>query len=85
MPAADPEPPPSEPAPQAAPQPLSPPEPGGPVTIAAVGDLMLGTDYPQDILPDDDGVSFLAPVAPLLQAADVAFGKIGRASCRERV
>jgi hypothetical protein len=73
-PAADPEPPPSEPAPPAAPQP--PPEPRGPVTVAAVGDLMLGTDYPQDILPDDDGVSFLAAVTPVLQAADVAFGNL---------
>jgi Bacterial capsule synthesis protein PGA_cap len=37
---------------------------------------MMGTDYPEHILPDDDGVSFLAAVAPVLSAADVAFGNL---------
>jgi hypothetical protein len=46
------------------------------VSIASVGDMMIGTDYPQDHLPDDDGVSFLADVAPFLSAADVAFGNL---------
>ncbi len=46
------------------------------ITIAAVGDMMLGTDYPQNHLPDDDGVSFLAEVTPYLAAADVAFGNL---------
>ena len=45
-------------------------------SIAAVGDIMLGTDYPKDILPDDDGVGFLAAVTPTLSAADVAFGNL---------
>lgn len=44
------------------------------ISIAAVGDMMIGTDYPQNHLPDDDGVSFLADVAPVLSAADIAFG-----------
>ena len=35
---------------------------------------MLGTDYPRNILPDDDGVSFLQYVTPALESADVAFG-----------
>jgi poly-gamma-glutamate capsule biosynthesis protein CapA/YwtB (metallophosphatase superfamily) len=38
--------------------------------------MMLGTDYPQNHLPDDDGVSFLNAVAPTLSAADVAFGNL---------
>jgi poly-gamma-glutamate capsule biosynthesis protein CapA/YwtB (metallophosphatase superfamily) len=46
------------------------------ITIAAVGDMMLGTDYPEDILPDDDGVSFLADVTPILSAADLAIGNL---------
>ncbi len=46
------------------------------ITVAAVGDMMLGTDYPENHLPDDDGVSFLAEVAPLLNAADIAFGNL---------
>jgi len=38
--------------------------------------MMLGTDYPQNHLPDDDGVSFLAAVTPVLSAADIAFGNL---------
>jgi poly-gamma-glutamate capsule biosynthesis protein CapA/YwtB (metallophosphatase superfamily) len=70
---------PPAPAPQPAPAP--PPEapptavpthPG--LTLAAVGDIMLGTDFPENILPDDDGVGFLEAVTPILSAPDVAFG-----------
>ena len=46
------------------------------ISIAAVGDMMLGTDYPENHLPDDDGVSFLAAVTPLLAAADITFGNL---------
>ena len=46
------------------------------ITFAAVGDLMLGTDYPDNVLPDDDGVSFLGSVSPVLSAADIAFGNL---------
>lgn len=38
--------------------------------------MMIGTDYPQNHLPDDDGVSFLQDVAPILSAADIAFGNL---------
>jgi hypothetical protein len=71
---------------EAATDPSPPPPPSNPqpatadtaaaLTIAAVGDIMLGTDYPKKILPDDDGVSFLTHVAPVLSAADVAFGNL---------
>jgi len=37
---------------------------------------MIGTDYPNNHLPDDDGVSFFAAVTPWLSAADVAFGNL---------
>ncbi|HEX2138786.1 MAG TPA: CapA family protein [Woeseiaceae bacterium] len=46
------------------------------LTIAAVGDIMLGTDYPENHLPDDDGAGFLAGVAPVLSAADLTFGNL---------
>jgi hypothetical protein len=62
---------------------VPPPAPAPPVvinpqgiTLAAVGDVMLGTDYPDNTLPDDDGASFLASVAPVLSAADIAFGNL---------
>lgn len=46
------------------------------ITVAAVGDMMLGTDYPENHLPDDDGISFLAGVSDLLREADVTFGNL---------
>jgi hypothetical protein len=46
------------------------------ISIAAVGDMMIGTDYPHNHLPDDDGVAFLADVAPVLSAADITFGNL---------
>lgn len=68
----------SEPMPVAA-EPPPPPTPDKGVfriSIAAVGDMMLGTDYPENHLPDDDGVSFLGAVTPALSLADVAFGNL---------
>ena len=46
------------------------------ISIAAVGDMMIGTDFPQNHLPDDDGAGFLVDVAPVLSAADIAFGNL---------
>ena len=46
------------------------------VSIAAVGDMMIGTNYPQNHLPDDDGTSFLADVTAVISAADIAFGNL---------
>lgn len=45
------------------------------LTIAAVGDIMLGTDYPRHRLAAD-AAALLAPVAPVLQQADVTFGNL---------
>jgi hypothetical protein len=47
-----------------------------PLVVMAVGDIMLGTDYPEDRLADDDGASLLAEAAPLLAGADIAFGNL---------
>ena len=62
-------------APASAPTPI---EDGPPITlsIAAVGDMMLGTDYPENHLPDDDGVGFLKAVTAILSSADIAFGNL---------
>jgi poly-gamma-glutamate capsule biosynthesis protein CapA/YwtB (metallophosphatase superfamily) len=46
------------------------------ISIAAVGDMMLGTDYPENHLPDDDGVGFLKAVTPILSSADITFGNL---------
>lgn len=66
--------------PEAQPVPETPartePRPNVTLTIAAVGDMMLGTDYPENRLPDDDGETFLAHVAPVLRAADIAVGNL---------
>ena len=37
---------------------------------------MIGTNYPQNHLPDDDGTSFLADVTAVISAADIAFGNL---------
>ncbi len=52
----------------------APTHPG--LTLAAVGDTMLGTDFPENILPDDDGLSFLDAVTPILAGPDIAFGNL---------
>jgi hypothetical protein len=67
--------------PEPAPAPPPPPEPEPDkaalrISIASVGDMMIGTDYPRNHLPDDDGASFLADVTPALSAADIAFGNL---------
>ena len=69
---------PSQPAvaPAAPAEPPIPPPTHPGLTIAAVGDMMLGTDFPENILPDDDGLSFLDFVTPILTAPDVTFGNL---------
>ncbi len=65
----------AEPAPAPAPAPRRVPPPRR-LTVATVGDMMMGTDYPEDRLPDDDGVAFLEGVGHWLRAADLAFGNL---------
>ncbi len=44
------------------------------VTIAMVGDMMLGTTYPKLQLPQHDGRQLFDDVGPLLRGADIAVG-----------
>ena len=50
--------------------------PGDMVTIIGVGDIMMGTNYPEDRLPTDDGKFLLKDVIPVLRNADVTFGNL---------
>src|ERR1044072_1264077 len=52
----------------------APTHPG--LTLAAVGDMMLGTDFPENTLPDDDGLSFFDGVTPILSEPDITFGNL---------
>ena len=48
-----------------------------PITIAAVGDVMLGSPYPNNNrMPPNDGADLLKGVTPILSAADIAFGNL---------
>jgi hypothetical protein len=48
-----------------------------PLTIAAVGDIMLGsTSINETFLPPNDGKDLLAEVTPILSKADIAFGNL---------
>jgi len=57
-------------------KPAEPDKSGIRITIASVGDMMIGTDFPENHLPDDDGVSFLEAVTPALSSADITFGNL---------
>ena len=57
----------------AKPAPRTAPPPGARVRIRAVGDVMLGSSFPEGLLPPDDGAASLANVASLLRDADLTF------------
>jgi|YNPMSStandDraft_1061717.scaffolds.fasta_scaffold02519_1 poly-gamma-glutamate capsule biosynthesis protein CapA/YwtB (metallophosphatase superfamily) len=47
------------------------------ITIAAVGDMMLGSPYPNDSrMPPNDGADLLKPAEQILKSADIAFGNL---------
>jgi hypothetical protein len=53
------------------------PRPIDVITIAAVGDIMMGsTSINDSFLPPNDGRDMLKEVAPILSAADIAFGNL---------
>ncbi len=57
--------------------PVTQPAPPAEIVFHAVGDVMLGTGFPEPgNLPPDDGASLLREVAPILRSADVAFGNL---------
>ncbi len=48
-----------------------------PITITAVGDVMLGSSYPDgSSLPANDGRDLMRPFADVLHAADITFGNL---------
>ena len=51
------------------------------VTIAMVGDMMLGTTYPEVELPRNDGQFLFMDVSDLLQGADIAVGNCEGTIC----
>jgi len=46
------------------------------VSIIGVGDIMMGTNYPEDKLPPNDGIHLLKNVESVLRDADVTFGNL---------
>ncbi|MCD9018379.1 CapA family protein [Parachryseolinea silvisoli] len=46
------------------------------LTIVGVGDIMMGTSYPEDKLPSADGGFLMKEVEPILRDADVTFGNL---------
>ncbi len=46
------------------------------VTLAAVGDIMMGTNYPSDYLPQGNGSYLWDDSRTLLRGADLAFGNL---------
>ena len=55
----------------------TPPTNNEPITIAAVGDIMMASPYPNDSrMPPNDGADLFAGVKPILTAADIAFGNL---------
>ena len=53
-----------------------PEEPARAIRIAAVGDIMMGTTFPEPILPPEDGATLFRDVAPLLAGHDIVFGNL---------
>lgn len=63
---------------------LKPPPPPKRITIAAVGDIMMGTDYPAPRLPSQNGALLFKDAAPILRAVDIAFGNLeGPITCSQ--
>ena len=52
-----------------------------PVTVAAVGEIMLGSDFPTPEIPPEDGRALFDEVRGLLQQADVSFGNLEGTLC----
>lgn len=46
------------------------------ITITAVGDIMLGTNYPDDRLAPNDGINLLKAISPVLSNSDITFGNL---------
>jgi len=53
-----------------------PVEPLPAIRVAAVGDIMMGTTFPEPILPPEDGATLFRSVTPLLAGHDIVFGNL---------
>ena len=51
------------------------------LTVAMVGDIMMGTTFPTIQLPPHDGAELFKDAAPILQRADLAVGNLEGAIC----
>ena len=51
------------------------------LTIAMVGDVMMGTTFPSEMLPENDGRDLFRDAAPILRRADLAVGNLEGALC----
>ena len=52
------------------------PVPQALIRVAAVGDIMMGTTFPEKILPPEDGATLFRAAAPLLAGFDLVFGNL---------
>lgn len=56
---------------------VRPPSPNDEIVVTAVGDVMLGTTFPDDsTLPPNDGADLLTEVTPFLKHGDVVYGNL---------
>jgi hypothetical protein len=56
---------------------LRPPSPYDEIIVTAVGDVMLGTTFPDEsALPPNDGADLLTEVTPFLKRGDVVYGNL---------
>lgn len=53
------------------------------IAVAAVGDIMMGTDYPSPKLPKKDGELLFGESKNILRKADIVFGNLEGALCDE--
>lgn len=69
--------PPPQPSPAAMDNAPQPPRPYDEIVITAVGDVMLGTAFPDEsTLPPNDGADLLTEVTPFLKRGDVVYGNL---------
>jgi poly-gamma-glutamate capsule biosynthesis protein CapA/YwtB (metallophosphatase superfamily) len=52
------------------------PPPPAVIRVAAVGDIMMGTTFPEEILPPEDGATLFRAVTPLLSGHRIVFGNL---------
>jgi len=52
------------------------PVPSSCLTIAAVGDIMMGTTYPENLLPPNDGAGIFESVKDAFQGSDIVLGNL---------